>query len=96
MNKYIIPIVAIIGIALGSGGTIAITKATQPTVEIPPVPDCICNCPPSTEVSLQNFDLTKLNNKKGAFTYAPSLHNVTIRIDAKDSVLIKQLLRSVK
>ena len=89
--KYIIPIVAIVCFG---GGSLFGTKVLAPApIEIPKCPDC--SCPPATEVSLQNFDLDKLNNKRGNFTYAPSLHNVTVRIDAKDSALIRQL-RQIK
>jgi hypothetical protein len=92
ITKYLIPLVAIISFG---GGSLFGTKMLAPKPpEIPPCPDC--KCPPAVEVDLQNFDLGKLNNKKGSFTYAPSLHNVTVKIDASDSVLIKQILKQAR
>lgn len=55
-------------------------------------PDCVC--PPA--VSMQTFDPEKINNKRGEFHLHNSLSNVTIKIEAKDSLLLKQLLRSAK
>lgn len=88
--KYLLPIVAILGMAAGSFGTVILTKAVKPRIEIPACP--ACNCPPATEVQLQNFDVEKLNNKKGNFTYSPSLNNVTVKITCSDSTLLRQLL----
>lgn len=90
ITKYLLPLVAILGMAAGSAGTVVLTKAVKPRIEIPPCP--ACNCPPATEVQLQNFDVEKLNNKKGNFTYSPSLNNVTVKITCADSTLLKQLL----
>lgn len=69
-------------------GSIFQTKVLAPKIVIPSCPAC----PPSTEVSLQNFDVTKLKNK-GTFTYAPQLNNVVIKIETKDSSLLKQMLK---
>lgn len=95
LAKYLLPLVAIISFG---GGSLFGTKLLAPKpekIEIPACPQCpLVVCPPA--VSLQSFDLSKLNNKKGNFTYAPSLHDVTIKIEAKDSTLIKQILRSAK
>lgn len=91
ISKFILPIVAALGIAVGSAGTVMLTKAVTPRIEIPECP--ACNCPPATEVQLQNFDVNKLNNKKGNFTYSPSLNNVTVKITCADSALLKQLLK---
>lgn len=90
--KIALIIAALIGLCLGSGLTVAVERATRakPTVvNVPPCP--ACNCPPS--VSLQNFDLDKLNNRKGNFTYSPQLSNVTVKIENKDSALVKAILR---
>ncbi len=90
MTKYIIILVTVV--AFG-GGTVLGTKI------VPKCPDCkpTLNVPPCpAAVSLQNFDMDKMNNKKGNFTYSPQLHNVTVKIEAKDSLLVKQLLRSAK
>lgn len=96
MTQYILIIAVAAGIAVGSGGTLLISKAVKPEVKLN-CPACpACNCPPATEVKLQDFDLSKLNNKKGNFTYSPQLHNVTIKIEAKDSTLLKQALRNSK
>lgn len=68
-------------------------KVAQPQPQQPP-PCPACNCPAA--VSLQNFDLDKLNNKRGTFTYSPQLHDVRLVIESKDSLLLKSLLRSIK
>lgn len=91
MSKYILIIALAVGIAVGSAGTLFISKAIKPVINIPACPPC--NCPPATEVKLQDFDLDKLNNKKGNFTYAPQLNNVRVIIESKDSLMLKQLLR---
>lgn len=75
-------------------GTIFQAKVLQPKINIPACPVVtVPPCPPQTAVSLQNFDLDKLNNKKGTFYYQPQLHNVQVIIEAKDSVMLKQLLK---
>lgn len=101
-NKPLIFIV--IGMAVGTAGTIGVTKLFKPekinydkirevmAEEIKKVPKT--ECPAAVE--LQSFDLSKLNNKKGNFTYAPQLHDVQIRIESKDSTLLKQLLKQSK
>lgn len=82
----------IVGIAIGVGATLVITKAVQPV--IPPCPSL--TCPPATEVNLQTLDLDALKRIKGDFVYSPSLSNVSIKIEAKDSLLLKELFKSVK
>jgi hypothetical protein len=70
----------------------AIEETRKLIESIPP-----CECPPTTEVSLQTFDLSKLNNKRGNFTYAPSLNNVTVVIrPERDSTLLKELSNQLK
>lgn len=91
MSKYILIIAVSVGIAIGTGGTLFISKAIKPVINVPECPSC--NCPPAAEVSLQNFDLDKLNNKKGTFHLHNNISNVQIKIEAKDSVLMKQLLK---
>lgn len=81
-----------IALALFAAGTFFGVKVLTPA----PVKCPDCKCPPSTQVDLQNFDLDKLNNKKGHFTYSPSLNNVTVKIEMKDSALFKQMLRQAK
>lgn len=94
MKIYLLIIAAVVGMCIGTGSTLAITNAVKPVLSCPACPPAPpCNCPPATEVNLANFDVEKFNNKKGAFTYAPSLNNVTVRLDCKDSVLIKQLIK---
>lgn len=51
-------------------------------------------CPPA--VSLQGFDVSKFNNKKGTLNYNPQLYNPTIIFQAKDSLLWKQMLREAR
>lgn len=82
----------LIAFALGGLAATTAVKFGKPTVEIPPCPQCpVCNCPPA--VSLQNFDMDKLNNKRGTFTYSPQLHNVRVIIESKDSLLLKAILQ---
>lgn len=95
MKNPILILAVILGMAAGSGGTLFIAKMIKPKIEIPACPQCPA-CPPATEVKLQDFDVEKINNRKGSFTYSPQLHNVTIRIEQKDSVLLKSLLRKAK
>jgi hypothetical protein len=95
MKTYLLFIAIAAGILVGSGGTLVISKAIKPEIKIPACPACP-SCPPATEVKLQSFDLEKLNNKKGSFTYAPQLNNVTVKIEAKDTAVFKQMLRSIK
>jgi hypothetical protein len=52
-----------------------------------------CNCPPATEVHLADFDVEKLNNKRGTFNYNPSISNVRLVIEAKDTAVFKQMIR---
>lgn len=79
-----------VAVAIGFGLAVGVQRmAPAPVISVPACPACP-TCPAT--VSLQNFDLDKLNNKKGTFTYSPSLKDVTVVIDCKDSVLIKQLL----
>lgn len=91
ITKYLTIIVALVAFA---GGAIfdakVLTKKCPPCeIKCPEIPDCVC--PPA--VSLQNFDPEKLNNKKGQFHLHNTLSNVTIKIEAKDSLLVKQILR---
>jgi hypothetical protein len=91
MKTHLLIIALAVGIAIGSGGTLFIAKMIKPEIKIPSCP--ACNCPPATEVHLQDFDLEKLNNKKGTFSYSPQLNNVRVIIESKDSLLFKQMLR---
>lgn len=90
LSKLLLPSVALVGIATGA----TVVKYTQPKPA--PIPDCVCNCPPATEVSLQSLDLEALKKIKGDFNYNPSLSNVVIKIESKDSLLVKSLLKSAK
>lgn len=74
-----------IGVRIGS-------KAAREAV----LPCPACSCPPAVEVNLADFDVDKINNKKGTFNYNPTLSNVRIVIEAKDSTLLKNLLKSAK
>jgi len=64
-------------------------KKMQPA--IPPCPAC----PPAAIVELQNFAPDKIKGIR-AFTYAPQMHNVSIRIDAQDTALIKAIAKRLK
>jgi hypothetical protein len=88
--KIPIIIAAFIGLILGSSIGGGVAKLTQP--EIPACPTCPA-CPPATEVKFQELDLENLRKLKGDLHYAPQLSNVVVKIDCKDSVLLKQLLR---
>lgn len=44
----------------------------KPVIICPQCPEC------PAAVKMSSFDLTKLNNKKGNFTYAPTYKDVTI------------------
>lgn len=85
--KYFIIIAAALGLAAGSGGTLLITKAVKPKIEIPACPPC--NCPPAAVVELGNFDMDKLNNRRGNFTFAPNFQNPVIYMNCVDSVHLK-------
>ena len=90
ISKYLT--VAIVLISFG-GGTLFGSKVLDkkcPDLKCPAIPDC--SCPPSVEMA--NFDVSKINNKKGEFHLHNSLSNVRIVIEAKDSLLVKQLLKA--
>jgi hypothetical protein len=55
-------------------------------------PDVVC--PPA--VTLQAFDLQKMNNRRGNFTYAPVLDNVILVVDCKDSLFRKTFYHQLK
>lgn len=58
-----------------------------------------CNCPPAAVVELApDFDVSKINNKKGTFEYAPTttFTNVQIVIQAKDTALFFKMLKEAK
>lgn len=92
LKGYLIAAVAVVGFG---GGTFFGSKVLDKKC-----PDCNCptvNVPPCpAAVSLQNFDLDKLNNKKGTFTYSPQLNNVKVVIESKDSTLVKNLLKAAR
>jgi hypothetical protein len=82
-------------LSVGFGAGMVTSKKLEKPVKVPEYKCPDCNCPPAVE--LNNFDLEKINNKKGGhFHLHNTLSNVTIKIEAKDSVLIKQLLRQAK
>lgn len=94
MKTYLI---AGIFFILGLGTTAGIAKFVIPKpAPCPECPECKLSCPPATEVNLQTLDMEGLKRIKGDFVYSPALSNVVIRIEAKDSLLIKELLKKVK
>lgn len=95
MNKIFIIVAAVLGIAVGSGGTLAISKAVTPKIIIPACPQAPpCNCPAAISL-IGGMDIQRLNNKKGEFTYSPTLTDVTVILDCSDSVLLKQIAKQI-
>jgi hypothetical protein len=89
---YLKAIPYIIAALIGAGLTVGVTMLTAPEIvvkapEIPKCPDC--NCPPS--VSLNGFDVDKLNNKKGTFHLHNTISNVTVNVD---SLMLRQLIQA--
>lgn len=96
ITKYLIPIAIVISV---SGGTYFGAKVLAPKpIDYDKIRVMIqqettkikLECPPA--VSLNSFDADKLNNKKGNFHLHNNISNVQIKIEAKDSVLMKQIL----
>lgn len=93
MISKIVPafIALALGVTIGGiGGSRIATRAAQ----VAAVP---CNCPPAAVLHLApDFDVTKINNKKGTFDYSPTTNfeNVTVVIECKDSVLLRQILKA--
>lgn len=82
----------LIAAILGSGLTVGVTKLLQPNIVVkaPIIPECpACNCPPA--VSLNGFDVDKLNNKKGTFHLHNTISNVTVNVD---SLMLRQLIQA--
>lgn len=97
MSKYLILLIASAAfIAGGVLGGIGGSRIATKSIKAATAPCPACNCPPATEVKLADFDVKELNNKKGTFNYNPTISNVRLIIEAKDSTLLKQLLKSVK
>lgn len=57
-----------------------------------PIPPCP-QCPPAAIVELQNFDTEKVKSKN--FTYAPQMHNVTVRILPSDTAIINAIAKRI-
>jgi hypothetical protein len=93
LTKFWLPLAIVAGFAGGSffGSKVLDKKCPDCNPQLS-CPQIVC---PET-VQLQSFDTDKINNKKGHFHLHNELSNVTIKIEAKDSVLIKQLLRQAK
>jgi hypothetical protein len=64
-------------------------QVSEEVAKIPKV-----ECPAAVE--LNNFDVEKLNNKKGHFHLHNTISDVRIVIESKDSTLIKQMLKAAK
>jgi hypothetical protein len=88
------------GLALGIGATVGISKAIKPNLKCPACPEVVIPpcpaCPPQTTVDIGNFDVNKLQMKKGTLNYSPHLENIQVVIDCQDSVLLKQMLNQAK
>lgn len=93
LSKAIIVAVALAGLGAGSAGTLWISKAIKPEIKLS-CPEV--KCPDNVSVELSNFDIDKINNKKGTFHLTNTLSNVRIVIEQKDSVLLKQILKAAK
>jgi hypothetical protein len=63
LTKYLIPAVAVAGIAVGSFGTLKITKAVKPEIklECPACPSLKCPEPPASN----GIDFDKIKNVRG-------------------------------
>lgn len=84
MNIYGWIFGALLGVIGGGGGAVAIMKASRQ-----PCP--ACNCPPATEINLQQFDPGKIVNRKGTFTYSPQIElRGSFLIQNCDSLRIKK------
>lgn len=89
-----LPYAVALGVGVLAGGEYirytqpTLAKIEQAVAQVPPCPPC--NCPAT--VSLMNFDMDKLNNKRGTFNYSPQLHDVKVVIESKDSTLLKSLI----
>lgn len=88
ITKYLIPIIALASFAGGSFFGTKVLDKKCPDLKCPEIP--ACSCPPAVE--MQSFDLDKLNNKKGNFHLHNTINNPVIRIESKDSALVKQIL----
>lgn len=62
VTKYLIPAVAVLGIAIGSFGTLKITKAVKPNITLTPTA-CNCDCPSIPPSNGIDFD--KIKNARG-------------------------------
>lgn len=99
MNKLFISIAAIVGLAIGGGTVHTITNAAhQHAMDalIKQHQQAIASfkCAPTSVVELApDFDVEKLNNKKGSFSYAPQtkFDNVTIILGCQDSTLLRAM-----
>jgi len=93
MNRILLIAVALGGIAFGGAGATLIHKMIQPKIVIPPCPTCP-SCPPAVSL-LGGSNFEKFNNKKGEFTYSPQINNPTVVLDCSDSVLLKQIAKTI-
>lgn len=94
-----IPYVLLTGASL-TGGFIAGSKQATKQAEALIVPCPACNCPPAAVLHLApDFDVTKINNRKGTFHYEPKTEfqgSITIQLDCKDSTFLKEILDKSK
>jgi hypothetical protein len=88
LTKYLIIIVAVAGLGIGSAGTLWIAKAVKPTVKVscPKAPDC--DCP---ELKPWNgIDFDKIKSK---YITIQNEQHLTIK---GDSLLVKEISEAVK
>lgn len=91
-----------IALALASltGGFFAGSKNATRIAQETQVPCPACNCPPAAVLHLApDFDVTKINNRKGEFHYEPKTEfqgSITVVIECKDSTFLKQILKDSK
>jgi hypothetical protein len=88
ITKYLLPIVAVISMALGSAGTVFLTKAVRPRVEVscPPAPDC--NCPEQKPCNGIDFDKIK--------SRAITIQNTQYLTVNGDTVLVQVYIKALQ
>lgn len=98
INKYLLIIAAVVGIAVGSGSTLLITKAVKPVIKLtcPKSPDC--NCPEQKPCNGIDFDKIKsraltIQNHQHLTVDGDSTFSVTIRTIIQEEIAKTKLSR---
>lgn len=99
MILKLVPYLVLSMASLTGGFFVGSNRATK-TAEAVMIPCPSCNCPPAAVIKLApDFDVTKINNKRGEFHYEPKTEfqgDLTVVIDCQDSTLLKQILKQAK